>query len=58
MKLYDKNMELDKSPYANSIDANGFSVYGNEGPIQCHDFAWSLDEIEITTRIKSNNLFS
>ena len=49
--------ELDKSPYANGIDANGFSIYGDEGPIHCHGFAWSPDEAEITNRFKGNALF-
>lgn len=49
--------ELDKAPYANGIDANGFSVYGHEGPVHCHGFAWSTDDQETTTRYRANALF-
>ncbi len=49
--------ELDKAPYANNVDASGFSVYGDEGPVHCHGFAWSPDEQEITSRYKANALF-
>ena len=49
--------ELDKAPYSNGIEANGFSVYDDEGPIHCHGFAWSPEDQEITTRYKANALF-
>ncbi len=49
--------ELDKAPYASNIDANGFSVYDDEGPVHCHGFAWSPDQLETTTRYKANALF-
>ena len=49
--------ELDKAPYVNGIDANGFSTYGEEGPIHCHGFAWSSDEQETTARFKANALY-
>ena len=49
--------ELDKAPYSNGINANGFSTYGDEGPIHCHGFAWSTNEQETTTRYKANALF-
>jgi hypothetical protein len=49
--------KLDKAPYANGIDANGFSTYDDEGPVHCHGFAWSTEEQEITTRYKANALF-
>ena len=49
--------ELDQAPYANGITANGFSVYGNEGPVHCHGFAWANDEQEVTSRYKGNALF-
>ena len=49
--------ELGAAPYANGIDANGFSVYDDEGPIHCHGFAWSADELEASSRFKANALF-
>jgi hypothetical protein len=49
--------ELGKAPYANEIDANGFSVYDAEGPVHCHGFAWSPDDREITSRFRANALF-
>ena len=49
--------ELDKAPYANGVDANGFSVYDYEGPVHCHGFAWSPDDSETTSRYKANALF-
>lgn len=49
--------ELTKAPYSNDIDANGFSVYDDEGPVHCHGFAWSTDEREASSRYKANNLF-
>ena len=49
--------ELDKAPYVNGIDASGFSIYDDEGPIHCHGFAWSAEEQETTTRFKANALF-
>ena len=49
--------ELDKAPYANGVDANGFSTYDHEGPVHCHGFAWSTEEQETTTRFKANALF-
>lgn len=35
----------------------GFSVYDDEGPIHCHGFAWSNDEMEASSRYKANALF-
>lgn len=49
--------KLDKAPYANGIDANGFSTYDEEGPVHCHGFAWSTDGQEISARYKANALF-
>lgn len=49
--------ELGKAPYASEIDAEGFSVYDDEGPVHCHGFAWSPDDREITSRFRSNALF-
>ena len=49
--------ELDKAPYANGVDASGFSVYDYEGPVHCHGFAWSPDDNETTSRYKANALF-
>lgn len=49
--------ELSKAPYSNDIEASGFSVYQQEGPIHCHGFAWSTDENEVTSRFKANDLF-
>ncbi len=49
--------ELGKAPYANEIDANGFSVYEDEGAVHCHGFAWSPNDREITTRFRANALF-
>ena len=49
--------ELGLAPYANGVDANGFSVYDDEGPMHCHGFAWSPDDREVTSRLKANALF-
>jgi len=49
--------ELSKAPYASNTIAKGFSVYGDEGPVHCHGFAWSNDNQETTSRYKANALF-
>jgi len=49
--------ELSKAPYASNTIANGFSIYGDEGSIHCHGFAWSTDNQETTSRYKGNALF-
>jgi len=49
--------KLSVAPYANGIDANGFSIYDHEGPIHCHGFAWAAEDREITSRYKANALF-
>ena len=49
--------ELSLAPYANGVDANGFSVYDDEGPMHCHGFAWSTDDQDVSSRLKANALF-
>lgn len=54
--------ELGKAPYSNEMDAAGFSIYdgddnNGEGAIHCHGFAWSMDDLETTSRFKANALF-
>ena len=49
--------ELSKAPYANDVDATGFSIFDEEGPVHCHGFAWSPDKQETTSRYKANALF-
>ena len=49
--------DLSDAPYTNQIEANGFTVFDEEGPIHCHGFAWSNDEQETLSRYKGNALF-
>ena len=49
--------ELGHTPYASNINADGFTVFDEEGPIHCHGFAWSTDEQETLSRYKGNALF-
>ena len=49
--------ELAKTPYANDIDANGFSMFDGEGPVHCHRCVWSSNKQETTSRYKANALF-
>ena len=55
-------VELGHAPYSSGVDANGFSLFPNdnnngEGAIHCHGFAWALDDQEVLSRYKANNLF-
>lgn len=49
--------ELFIDGFSNNSDADGFSVYDDEGPIHCHGFAWSNDYMEASSRYKANALF-
>lgn len=49
--------ELRPSPYSNHINADGFTVFEEEGPMHCHGFAWANDEQETLSRYKGNALF-
>jgi len=49
--------ELTHAPYANHVEANGFTVFDQEGPVHCHGFAWANDGQETLSRYKGNALF-